>query len=354
MLASCAPLQSPPLSTIDQAPQSIREAVTLTEQESGPHTVHYNFQLMHPEGWIDLKPVYDEDMLFVPGSFAYGDDDPFTRIERIRVDTGANGFFSIPLGHDRAEGVWLSEELGEGTSATLTGTKRTWTGVGSGLGIETVNTFPIPLTVIEVADSQLAQTPVLGQAWFELTNAVWIDPEGETLAVSFEPDAASQLVEPHPECWVTLTWRAAKPNGHRFVPVSIADETFEAIIDTGAQGFLFIDTAHPPKFVGKPWGRGDLITGARRGTMFVATSLEPLQLGTLTIEHFMIAWSPRPMADPLETPQGHPYAILGIPFMQQYPVLLDPENDLAHFFVGERTQLNSMLEFSSPATAPDD
>ena len=345
LLASCAPLRSPPaLSTIDQAPESIREAISLIEQESGPPSIHYNLQITHPDGWIDLQPIYEDDMLFIKGSFAYGDDDPFTIIERIRVDTGADGFFSIPLGHERADGVWLSAELGQRASTTLTGTMRSWIGFGSGLGIEMVNVFPIPLTVSEVSDPHLAQSPVLGQTWFERANAVWIDPEGEALAVSFEPDAISRLVEPHPEYWVTLPWRAAKPNGHRFVPITIAGQPYEAVVDTGAQGLLFLDTPHPPRFVGKPWGRGPLHTGARRGTVFEATSSEALHLGTLAIENIKVLWSPRSMAAPPQTPQGHPLAILGIPLLRQHPVLLDPTNDRAYFFIGDRADLPALLD----------
>lgn len=345
-LGSCTTTQEAPppplLSFIADAPENIREAVTLTIQDDGSPTLDYHLDLHRPKDeWVDLKPTYEGNELFVSGSFAHGDDDPFTRV-RIRVDTGANGYLSFPLGHELANGIWLSAELGEQQASTFTNPKRSWTGVGSGLGIEGIILFPIPLSVNQVSDPVLAQSPLLGQAWFDLTKGIWIDPSDKSLSVSFETDAVSRLIKAYPDSWIELPWRTAKENGHRFVPISIGGQSFEAVIDTGNTLSLLLDTHPPPSFVRKPWARELVSTGGGMGKIIIAMNTTPLYIGSLGVDDLQISWTPRPFPFTYLTPTQHPLAILGVPFLRRYPVLLDPASDLAYFFIGDQTDLSSI------------
>lgn len=344
-LTSCTTRQkTPSLSLIADAPESIREAVMLTIQKDGSPAIDYHLDLHRPnDKWVDLEPTYEGNELFVSGSFAHGDDDPFTRV-RIKVDTGANGYLSFPLEHELANGIWLSAEFGETGSATFIGIKRSWVGAGSGLGIKGILVFPIPVVVSEVSDTNLAKYPMLGQAWFDLTKGIWIDPSAKALSVSFDSDSISRLIKAHPDSWVELPWRTAKPDGHRFVPISIAGESFEAIVDTGSSFGLILDTRHPPGFVHKPWTRELFSTGAGMGKILSAANTTPLYLGSFAIDDLQISWTPRPLALTALTPNKHPFAILGIPFLRRYPVLLDPANDLAYFFIGDQIDLPSISQ----------
>jgi len=316
--------------------------VTLTIQDDGSPAIDYHFDIHRPnDEWVDLKPTYEGNKLFVSGSFAHGDDDPFTRV-RIRVDTGANGYLSFPLGQELADGIWLSAEFGEQQTSTFTTPARSWTGVGSGLGIEGINLFPIPVSVMQVSDPVLAQTPAIGQAWFDITMGIWIDPNSKALSVSFDPDAVSRLIKAHPDSWIELPWRTAKLNGHRFVPVSIAGQSFEAVIDTGSTLSLLLDTQHPPSFVRKPWTRELFSTNGGMGKIINAMSTTPLHLGPIAVDDLQVSWTPRPSAFVVLTPNKHPFAILGIPFLRRYPVLLDPANDRAYFYIGDRINLSAI------------
>lgn len=303
--------------------------------------------------WVDLGAVFGDEGIHVKGYFSYDDSGGSERIEHIRVDTGSNGFLGIALAHDLSGRVWVSEGYGERNSRALRGKNRSWRGVGTGLSIGGVFYGPVPVSISEVTEKSLVHTPLLGQDWFELANGVWIDPRGELLAVSFNSNAVDSFHAGNPEGWVSVPWRVAKPGGHRFVPVEIAGVTFEAVIDTGMDRELFVDIPHPPRFVNKPWGRARVMTPAGTvGPVWGAISNKPLQLNGFEVADLMVMWFGSRSTTLPETPDNRPFAILGLDFLRRFPVLLDPTNDRAYFFVGDRTQLDSMLSFSTPTTVP--
>ncbi len=289
-------------------------------------------------GWIDLQAVYLDSGVSVRGHLAFDDEGAFETIDPIRVDTGSNGTLSLPLAHPAAGRLWISAEYGERSSTALRGRRRSWRGVATAFGVAGVEHQPMPVDVEESA----LDSPLLGQGWFELAAAAWIDPAGGLLAVSFEPDAAAAFIDDHPDAWVTLPWRAVKEDGHRFVPMRIAGTDFETIIDTGMDGSVFLDVPHPPPFVRKPWGRSVAFTPAGPvGPLWGATSAEPLLLGGLEVSEPFVTWLGTRSATLPRTPEGRPFAILGLEFLARHPVLLEPGRDLAHFFIGDRADLRS-------------
>lgn len=296
--------------------------------------------------WVDLGAVFSNEGIYLEGYFSYDDSGDFERIEHIRVDTGSNGFLGIALTHNLSGRVWVSEGYGERNSHALRGKNRSWRGVGTGLSIGGVFYGPVPVSISEVTEKSLVHTPLLGQDWFELAEAVWIDPRGELLSVSFNRHVVDSFLASNPEGWISVPWRVAKPDGHRFVPVEIAGVSFEAVIDTGMDGELFVDIPHPPSFVNKPWGRTRVMTPAGMvGPVWGAISNKPLQLNGFEVPDLMVMWFGRLSTTLPQTPDDQPFAILGMDFLCRFPVLFDPKNDLAYFFVGDRARLDSMWDF---------
>ncbi len=346
----CAQRAGPHLSSLQDAPTSIRESVQFDMSDSANPAEHYRMRRSVPIGtWIDLDADFSGDLAYVRGLLTYDDSGAAEEIAQICVDTGSNGFLSIALTHSVASRVWVSEEYGEREGKSLGGRHRAWRGVAVALSIGGVTYRPAPLEVADVSEASLVSTPLLGQEWFDITAATWIDPTGDVLAVSFDPSVIGELLgRSLPGHWVSVPWRAFKPSGHRYISIEIGGRSHEAIIDTGADGEVFLEMSERPEFVGKPWRRTRIITPAGDiGSAWTGVSDAPLKIGTLELDQPSVVWlvsgrhripSPR---------EGQSVALLGLDFLRRVPVLLDPPNDLAHFFVGDRAELPALLDLPS-------
>ena len=287
-------------------------------------------------GWVDLGVRVTENRAFVGGYLARADGDQLLFIDSIRVDTGFNGFLLAPLGHRMVEKAWVSAEIGGESLAAVSGRRPMWTGAVPGLAIAGVLTSPTPLTVTSETTGWASQNvPLLGQLWFDIAEATWIDLGADTIAVSFQPHAVDEVVRSDPTLWVKLPWRKNASDGHRTVPISVGEQDYNAIIDTGSVVELFIETNHPPQNIQRPWQRGRL-AGATTGSIFRARSTVPLVFGEYTVHEIDVSWSSRRSEFFADLRTNRPTAILGVPFLRKYPVLLDHRNDHAYIFIGER------------------
>ncbi len=289
--------------------------------------------------WIDFGVRVINNRVLVDGHIAYNDDVEFSQIQAILVDTGFNGYLSFPVDHWVADRAWISAEFGKGSSAALGGRKAKWDGAVSGFSIGGVVISPIPLTIMGDKTGWPARgSPLLGQLWFDVAEATWVDLAAETIAVSFEAHAVRDAIGDSPSLWVELPWRKAGSDSHRFVTIQVGEQSYDAVIDTGSVGELFLETSHPPSFVKKPWVRGRLV-GARIGSLFRAMSTVPVFLGDTEIRDVEITWRSRPSELFADSSSGRPFALLGVPFLRKFPVLLDHRNDRAYFFIGDRVDL---------------
>jgi predicted aspartyl protease len=347
LTAGCTKLTTPRLSPFRDAPESVRDRVRFDFSNSEHPVEHYSMRRhVPPTDWIDLGAVFDDDGgVYVEGIFSYDDSGAFERIQRMRIDTGSNGFLGISLANNLSSKVWISDEYGTRTSHAFRGMYRSWLGVGTWLSISGVSYAPVPLSITDTTEQSLVETPLLGQDWFELAEAAWINPRDRLLAVSFDRHAVDTFLTGKE--WISLPWRATNPGGHRFIPVEIDGVAFEAIIDTGMDRELFLDTPHPPSFVSKPWRRAQVGTPAGMvGPVWGATSNKPLQLNAYEISDLTVMWLGRRSTTLPQTPNDRPLALLGLDFLRRYPVVLDPKNNSAHFFIGDRASL------SMPCTTP--
>lgn len=218
-----------------------------------------------------------------------------------------------------------------------------WIGAVSGFSIADVLLSPMPLTVTgDSAGWPSRESPLLGQLWFDAAEATWIDLAAETIAVSFEEYAAREAVGDNPSLWIELPWRKAGQDSHRFITIRVGEQSYDAVIDTGSVGELFLETSHPPSFVKKPWVRGRLV-GAGIGSLFRAMSTVPVFLDGFEVRDVEITWRSRPSELFADSDSGRPFALLGVPFLRKFPVLLDHGNDRAYFFIGDRVDLPRML-----------
>lgn len=332
-LPSCAGIRAPALSPVAHAPDSVRDGLTLDLTSDQPSARFRLTVYVPPEDWIRLGVVIENNRVFSEGRFAHNDDDPFERVGRLLVDTGFNGHLHVPLGHPVAGRAWVSAELGRRRSTTLTGRHAAWTGAGSGLEISGIVVSPIPMTVATVTGGRALPAPLLGQSWFDLAEATWIDLDAGTIAVSFEQGAARAMIRNNPDAWIGLAWKKTAPDGHRFVPIRVGDQTYDAVIDTGSVAEVLLDAPHPPPFVDRPWVRANLRGGL--GSIFHAKSAVPVRIGDLAVHDVRIAWTARPSGLFADAVAGRPFAVLGVPFLRRFPVLLDHRNDRAYFFAGD-------------------
>ncbi len=340
-ISGCIQSPDPPVSYFEDAPASIRKAVRFDFSNPDHPIEHYALRRrVPPTDWIDLGGIFQTDGVFVQGSFAYDDSGAFETIQRLRVDTGSNSVLSIALTHDLSRRMWVSKEYGERSSSVLRGKNRAWRGVGTALSIEGVLLSPVPVEISEVVEETLLDTPLLGQEWFGLTEATWIDAQAGLLAVSFRRQAVDSFLADNPEGWISLPWRAVRPDGHRFITVEVAGSFYEAVIDTGMDRELFLDVSHPPSFVRRPWQRSQVVTpiGAV-GPVYLAISNEPLRLADFEVAEPVAMWFGTRSTTHPKTPEDRPFGILGLDFLRRYPTLLDPKRHRAHFFVGDRASL---------------
>ncbi len=345
------------LSPLHHAPASIRETVEIDGSDPDHAVEHYRLRLSTPDGvWMDLDADFDSHGVHVKGAIGYDDSGTSVPIERICVDTGSNGFFSMSTEHDLASHLWASQEYGERKSMSLRAEHRSWRAVATSLSVGGVVYRPAPVDLSDRTAQSLVHTPLLGQEWFASAAATWIDPAGGLLAVSFDDQAVDKaLSEGTRTRWVSVPWRAFKPNGHRFMPIEIGGDRYEAIIDTGMGRELFIEVSRPPGFVPKPWKRFRVIAKAGPvGPMRAGVSDEPVHLGGIQFPNPFVMWLDVRRNTLPRLDGGQPVALLGLDFLRRAPVLLDPRNDRAHFYLGDRDDLPPSLDPSlvSPTKSP--
>jgi hypothetical protein len=363
LLSSCAGEHGPNMSVIAQAPDSVQDSIDIQHNCDPPRvTAAVSVFLPPPKehGWVDLAVVIRDDHVFTNGYIAYSDDSVFVPLEDIRVDTGFDGFLLFPLRHWAVENVWVSAEVGRSSLAAVGGRKPMWAGAVPGFALANIVMSPTPLTVISDPSGWPSRnSPLLGQMWFDVAEATWIDVAADTIAVSFETKSAANLVQKDPTLWVKLPWRKATPGGHRSLPISVGDQEYRAIIDTGSVAELFLETVHPPPMVERPWVRGRL-AGAPTGSIFRAPSNVPLMLGEHEVHDIEISWTSRRSEFFADLGSDQPSALLGVPFLRRFPLLLDHRNDIAYFFIGDRGALPRIYESGAdldgridPTTAND-
>lgn len=340
-IPSCVNASRPALSTIQHAPESVRESIVIDISGSSPRII-ISISLFTPTdklAWIDQGIEIEQDRVFLDGKIALNDDDKLTSLGRVLVDTGFNGYLGLPVNHWVVECAWISAELGKRSVEALGGRRAMWAGALAGFVANGVLVSPVPLTVMGDPWGWEGRTaPSIGQLWFDLAEATWIDLSVETIAVSFQSNIVRDTVSKKPELWVGVPWEKTVPDGHRFISLYIGGQIYYAIIDTGSVGDLFLETSHPPFFVDKPWVRSRL-AGAQLGSLFRATSKLPVSIGGIEVEEVEITWRSRPSRLFADSHPGQSFALLGVPFLRRFPVLLDHRNNRAYFYIGDRADL---------------
>ncbi len=335
------------LSPLRHAPTSIRETVEIDGSDPDHPVEHYRLRLSTPDGvWVNLNADFDSQGVHVKGTIGHDDSGTTLPIERICVDTGSNGFLSMSTEDNLASRLWVSEEYGERESRSLRAEHRSWRAVATSLSIAGVVYRPAPVDLSDRTARSFVHTPLLGQEWFTSAAATWIDPPGGLLAVSFDDQAVDKaLSEGTRTRWVSAPWRAFKPNGHRFMPIEIGGQHYEAIIDTGMGRELLLDVSRPPGFVPKPWKRF-LVTALSGsvGPVRAGVSDEPISLGGVQFPNPFVMWLDAPRNTLPRLADGQPVALLGLDFLRRAPVLLDPRNDRAYFYIGDREDLPSFRD----------
>lgn len=350
--AGCANTPSPRLSSFEDAPAIVRERAEIDYSDPRKPVERYRVVLSHPDGpWLDLGARFVENEIFVPASVAVDDSLQADPIGLVKIDTGANLILDMSIEHPLADRLWKSAGYGQRRGSSIRGHHSVWRGVATSIDVAGVTLRPAPISLSEPDRTDPDKVPLLGQEWVGVLQGAWIDPATSTFAVSFDRIAVDAFVHEHEGRWVVLPWLPAKPRGLRFVPVRIAGRDFAAVIDTGAEGELFLDGVHPPQFVREPWSEASMIgSQGPAGRFFESTSKLPLILDTFEVPNPVVAWFGVPSTTLPLTPEGRSFAILGMDFLRRYPALLDPVNDRACFFIGSRSDLHPPLPV--PVTPP--
>lgn len=341
-MQSCALVPIPNPTIISNAPESVRNSIKIDHTRSPPLIdVSYTVHLSPDSGqWIKLPVLMDGNQLFVSGYFAPNDDDGFVSLSRILIDTGYNGVLSFPSANSEITRAWVSEEIGKQSHTNLGGLSWHWTGAGSALALGGVEISPIPFKVGSGAQALRVDWPLLGQLWFDLMDASWVDPESGTVAVSFDSRAIRDAITVNPNDWIELPWQKALPDSHRFIPIRLDHERYEAIIDTGSDAYLILLTHETPPLVNRPWGQGTF-GGTQHTKYYRAKSAAPMYLGDIEINDIELGWLKYPGNLTNEITTEHPVAVLGVPFLRKFPALLDHKQNKAWFYVGDRDNLES-------------
>lgn len=338
--ASCVHVVPPNLSTIAHAPECVRGRVDIQSVETQRVHLDYRLSLHTPgEGWTSIPLSVREDRLYTNGIFAHNEQNQMHELDLL-IDTGSDAFLGIPLGHPAAAHVWLSSEHGGTSARTLIGSRPAWHGAGCGLIVGDVVIAPAPVTVAGVRRG--SAVPWLGHGWFNLLRAVWLDAAGETLAVSHSEGAARAIVDDTPDLWLEVPWRSVREDGPRFARLRLGDQEFDAVIDTGSDMELFVHAApsvgvaRPDRFLLRAWGG--------RTVGLTSPCDAPVMLGSHRLEIERLAWPERPSAGVRTGHADAPLALLGVPFLRRYPILMDHENNRLYLFVGDRSHLRSPAE----------
>lgn len=334
----CAPTWKPNLKAIEGAPPFVQQGILIGRDEHGELTQSLRISLRkNPDPWMRVPAQMDGDKWVTTGLLDPGDDLPPV-IETFIIDTGSFGFLTIPRRRHFVDRLWLSD-TGLGNTATAVEQAVVYYGGADTFVLPGVLMAPVPLKVVnDDAVPILRNRSILGLEVLALARAVLIDPAGSQMLLSFDSEQSETVRLHAPDVWITAEWPRS-PIGLRTLSVSIDGQVFKAIIDTGADNWIVLRSGQTPRFVTGPITKGTIRAFRGRASLYAARSAYPMLIGEFAFALPEVAW----YRDPNQARQSFQPAILGLPFFQSYPTILDFENDRVLFFVGTRDQLDQIL-----------
>jgi len=321
------------VSSIDEAPGLVRDGVIELSRESGLRNAGYKARVVRPpQRWISLDPSVDERGVWVECGLAPGDDDLFEPLGPVLFDTGYQGFLSLPMGHPMAGRVWLSDQLSPSPEDAKTMAPGTWWGgAAAGFLVGGIVTSPMPLVVSVWGVPKSWQSPLLGQRWVETVSAVWIDVNKQAIEVTYDDKAAQERVAERGGVLFEVPWIQAE-SGVRLLDVVVGERSHRTMIDTGSTHELLLFSTPPAELGSLNPEQAKTVTSKGFQPGMIGTVPVTLTVGPGVFDDVEISWFESPGSVPNQNSEVE--AVLGVPFLQRGPVLLDMRQNRIVFFSG--------------------